>query len=178
MNLNVLIDFPYTKRYYLLHPWKWFKHLFINIKDFWLRGTKGYTYSDVWNFDSWFCSVVPPMLRHMAEYGSAYPGVEPFGTPEEWHTWLNKMADDIEHIQCDIWYDINNEYAKEYHQSFEDEFYEKEHPNVTVTFSNTMPRDEVRKLYYEKSKELNKSRQAALNAVFKEFSTHFDCLWD
>jgi len=34
MGLNVLKDYPYSKKYYLLHPWKFFKHTYCNIKDF------------------------------------------------------------------------------------------------------------------------------------------------
>lgn len=179
MNLNTLTDFPYTKRYYLIHPWAWVKELYRNIRNAWMRATKGYCYTDVWNWDSWFCSAVPPMLRHMADHGSAYPGVEPFETPEKWYSWLYEMAECIERLQYDDWIDDNNEYSKEYHQSFEDEIYEEEHTNGPhVTFSNKLPREEIRKLYYERCKELNEVRQQVLKDLGCELFSHFDKLWD
>lgn len=108
---NVLFNWNYRLSYYLIHPWKWFKELWVNLKNSWMRATKGYCYTDVWNLDSWFCSVLPPMFRHMADYGLAYPGHEPFETPEKWHQWLYEIADNIENLQYDDWLDNQNEYS-------------------------------------------------------------------
>lgn len=165
MNLNVLTDFPFTVRYYLIHPWKWFYHLGINIRDAWLRIIKGYCYRDVWNWDDWFCSIVPKMLRHMADYGSAYPGEKPFDTPEKWHKWLYETAHKIERLGYDNWMEDSNEYSKEYDASFE---------------NNWRPEkiEEIREKYYARGKEIHKTREQILENFGRDFFRYFDRLWD
>lgn len=180
MNLNVF-QWPYSKRYYLTHPWKWFSQLCGNIKGAYRRIRYGWSYCDVWNWDSWFCSVVPPMLRHMADYGMAYPGGEPFETPEKWHDWLYKMANIIERLQYDDWMEDCNEYSKDYEKTFEDDLYEKEHPNgpfLTTTFYSSSTKEEIREQYYKRCEEIHKTREQVLKNFGEEFFKHFDCLWD
>jgi len=169
MKLNVLTHFPYSKRYYLKHPWRWFRHLLINLKDFWNRGTQGWTYTDVWNWDSWFCSITPPMLRHMADEGCAYPGVEPFNTPEKWHDWLYKMADTIEHLQYDDWMDYNNEYTASYESTFALD---------GKTSANEAEKQEIRNKYYNRCMEINQTRKVFLEQFGKEFFSVLDSYWD
>ena len=164
MNLNVF-NWAWCTRYYLIRPWKWVKELFSNIRAAWMRAIKGYCYMDVWNWDDWFCSVVPPMLRHMADHGSAYPGKEPFDTPEKWHDWLYEMAHRIERLQYDDWMEDNNEYSKEYIESFENDWHSER-------------QEEIRKKYYARCEDIHKTRQQVLEDFGKEFFKHFDCLWD
>ena len=168
MNLNVLNDFAHTKRYYLTHPWKWFKEIGGSLRAAWMRATKGYCYNDIWNWDSWFCSIVPQMFRHLADYGSAYPGGEPFETPEKWHAWLYEMADTIERLQYDDWMEDCNEYSKDYEKTFEDDLYEEEHPNgpfLTTTYGSST-KEEIREKYFERLEEIHKTRGQFLKEVF------------
>ena len=171
MNLNVW-NWHYTKRYYLTHPWRWFKELWMNIKSIYYRAKYGWCYCDVWNWDDWFCSVVPPMLRHMADHGSAYPGREPFDTPEKWHDWLYEMAHKIERLSYDNWLEDNNEYSRDYEQTFEDS------PFLTTTYGSSLSKEEIRKKYYERCKEISGTRQQVLEDLGREFFKHFDALWD
>lgn len=164
MNLNVF-NWALRPSYYLIHPWKWIKELFDNIRAAWMRATKGYCYTDVWNWDDWFCSITSSMLRQMADHGCAYPGGEPFDTPEKWHKWLYEMAHKIERLGYDDWMEDNNEYSKEYIDSFENEEYLEKHK-------------EIRQKYYEQCKELHKTRQQVLEEFGKNFFKYFDCLWD
>ena len=164
MNLNVF-KWSFRSRYYLAHPWKWIKELFNNIRAAWMRATKGYCYSDCWNFDSYFCAVVPLILRHIADYGMAYPGSEPFDTPEKWHDWLYEMAHRIERLQYDDWMEDNNEYSKEYIESFENNW-------------RSERQEEIRKKYYARCQEINETRQQVLENFGKSFFKFFDCLWD
>lgn len=164
MNLNVF-NWAWRTRYYLIRPWKWVKELFSNIRAAWMRAIKGYCYMDVWNWDDWFCSVAPPMLRHMADHGSAYPGKEPFDTPEKWHDWLYEMAHRIERLQYDDWMEDNNEYSKEYIESFENDWHSER-------------QEEIRKKYYARCEDIHKTRQQVLEDFGKEFFKHFDCLWN
>jgi len=180
MDLNVF-NWAWQKRYYLTKPWKWVKELIRNIRAAWMRAIKGYCYTDVWSWDDWFCSVVPPMLRHMADHGSAYPGREPFDTPEKWHSWLYEMAHKIERLQYDNWMEDLNEYSKDYEKTFEDDAYEEEHPDgpfLTTTCDSSLSKEEIRKKYYERCVEINKTRQQALEEVFLELGRNFDYLWD
>lgn len=181
MNLNVLTDFSCSKRYYLTHPWKFIKKFFYNLRAARQRVTKGFANQDVWDFDSWFCSVVPPMLRHMANKGMAYPGKEPFDTPEKWHKWLYDMATKIERLQYDDWLNDNNEYSEDYHQTFKDEEYEENHSNgpfLTTTYGNSLTKKEIRENYHKRCKEIHETRKQVLEEFGKEFFKHFDCLWD
>ena len=164
MNLNVF-KWAWRPRYYLTKPWKWIKELFGNIRAAWMRAIKGYCYTDVWNWDDWFCSVVPPMLRHMADHGSAYPGKEPFDTPEKWHDWLYEMAHRIERLQYDDWMEDNNEYSKEYIESFENDWHSER-------------QEEIRKKYYVRCQEINETRRQVLEDFGRSFFKFFDCLWD
>ena len=164
MNLNVF-NWSYSKRYYLTHPWKWFKELWYNIKAAYRRVKYGWCYCDVWNWDDWFCSVVPPMLRHMADHGSAYPGCEPFDTQEKWHAWLHKTADTIERLGYDDWMEDMNEYSADYIASFEKDWRSEKH-------------EEIRKKYYERCAEIHKLRAEVLENFGKEFFKHFDKIWD
>ena len=180
MNLNVF-NWAWQPHYYLIKPWKWIKELIGNIRGAWMRATKGYCYTDVWNWDDWFCSVVPPMLRNMADHGSAYPGREPFDTPEKWHNWLYDMAHKIERLSYDNWMEDLNEYSKDYDQTFEDEYYKENHPNgpfLTTTYENSLTKEEIRKLYYKRYEEIAKTRSQVLEEFGKEFFKYFDCLWD
>lgn len=180
MNLNVF-RWDWRPRYYLTKPWKWIKELFSNICAAWMRAIKGYCYTDVWNWDDWFCSIVPSMLRAMADKGMAYPGGKPFDTPEKWHDWLYKMARIIERLQYDNWLEDQNEYSKDYEKTFEDDAYEEEHPDgpfLTTTYGSSLSKEEIRKKYYERCAEIHKTRQQVLEDFGKSFFKFFDCLWD
>jgi len=180
MDLNVF-KWSFRPRYYLTHPWKWIKELFNNIRAAWMRATKGYCYSDCWNFNSYFCAVVPLILRHMADYGMGYPGGEPFDTKEKWETWLHEMANKIERLDYDDWMEDLNEYSKDYEKTFEDDFYKEKHPNgpfITTTYDSSLSKEEIRKKYYERCVEIHKIRPQVLEDFGKSFFKFFDCLWD
>lgn len=156
-------SFPYATHYYLKHPWVWFKHAFRNIKDGFRRARYGWTYSDVWDMDQWIMYTFPPMLRHMADKGSAYPGHEPFETAEKWHKWLHAMADLLESGLEDK-QDECNEYYKEYMDHLFD-------PNdIRVT---EMDRD-----YYNRSQELMKDAEDNVANAMRQLGEHFYSLWD
>lgn len=161
---NSVFNYSYSKRYYLTHPWKLIKEFFQNCYHGWRRAIYGWTWEDCWNFDSWFCIVVPQLLKHLADYGCGYPG-EPFDTPEKWHDWLYEIAHRIERLQYDDWMEDNNEYSKEYLESFENDWCSER-------------QEEIRKKYYARCEEINKTRQQVLEDLGKSFFKFFDCLWD
>ena len=159
MNKYSVWHIPYNKRYLLTHPWKWFKCAWRNIRDAWRRSVYGWTYGDVWNWDNWFLHTAPSMLRYLADHGNAYPGRAPFETPERWHDWLHEMADLLETGRED-WQDKHNEYYEEYIDNI-------------ATAS-----DELRNLYWERSKELAKQGEDNVRRAMTMLGEHFYNLWD
>ena len=155
MSLNVLTNFGYSRRYYLRHPLRFLRECGQNIRNAWMRATCGWCYMDTWNVDAWFLEVMPQMLRHLAKYGSGYPGTEPFETPEKWDDWLNAMADTFESLQEENW-NSRNEYEKLYNTSVEQSL----NPDSNVQL--TMSHEDISKLYYTRMNELAEEGQALL----------------
>ena len=172
MSLNVMNWF-YTKKYYLTHPWKWFSELFQNLREAYRRVKYGWAYQDCWNMNTWMLEILPPMLRHMADHGCGYPGTEPFETPEKWNDWLHSMADVLESLQEDNW-ESQNEYKEDYFQSLEWEH----DSNNNITMTNGQDHETIAELYYMRMKELNEEWKKLLENTFMELAKHFDCLWD
>ena len=170
-------SWTYSKRYLITHPWQWFKCLWRNIKDVCMRARYGFCWSDVWNWDSWFLHVAPNMLRHMADYGSAYPGHKPFETPEKWHDWLHEMADLLE-TGNEEWQDAHNEYREEFIKHLKDDWGPTmfdEDGNIRHT-----PKEpsELSKKYRARSEELAKQGEDNVRRVMSLLGEHFYDLWD
>ncbi len=154
--INTVWTFPYRKKYYITHPWKWFSQFGRNIRSTYMRAKYGWTYSDVWNWDTWFAHTVPSMLRHMADHGSAYPGREPFDTPEKWHDWLHNIADMIE-TGTEEWQDKHNEYYEEYLEKFD---------------------EESRDLYWQRANELSEQGNRNIRYALGQIAEHYYDIWD
>ena len=159
----------YPKRYYLTHPWRWFRELGWNIRNAHRRATKGYCDIDWMNFDTWFKHIAPLMLRDMATHGHAYPGSEPFDTPEQWRSWLHRMADQI--IKCQD-EDYGNEYAKPYLDALM-----KKNTRL-FDFNKTEEDKELFEKYYNRSLEVAKEQKELFKSTMLEMLEHWDCLWD
>lgn len=179
MDLNVLKDFPYRPRYYITHPWKWFRECWINLKNAWYRMTRGYCYTDLWNIDDWFLAIFPKMLRELAEKHCAYPGVEPFETPEKWEIWLKEMADKIEYLQKDS-DEKENEYAGLFHIVMEERRkFESAGESITVTYTlNDNDFEELRTNYYRREREIAEAKHEAAKKIGTELFTYLYYLWD
>lgn len=96
------------------------------------------------------------MLRHMADYGSAYPGYEPFDTPEKWHDWLHNIADMIE-TSTEEWQDEHNEYYEKYLEKFDNNY---------------------RDLYMQRAEELAEQGEKNIRFAFENLGKYFYDLWD
>lgn len=172
MNLNVLVNFPYARHYYLTHPWKFFKHCWQNLKDAWWRVTKGYAPRDVWDLNDWFLAIMPEMLRMLANDSvGVYPGVEPFETSDKWQDWLHSVADAFDGC-TEEYIDSKNEYHDEYF----DTLMNRRH-DITTTWDSAADLRELTQLYRLREDELWEQRKVLLNDTFREFATHFDYLW-
>lgn len=156
-------------RYYLTHPWKWFKELLYNIQNAHSRMTKGYCSSDWMNFDNWFKQVASDMFRDMAMHSHGYPGSEPFDTPEKWSSWLHRISDQLR--DC-----IDEDQGNEYYQPFIDLL--MKNPQTILTREETEEERILRKKYYDRSVEVQKEHKELFEKTMKEIVEHFDCLWD
>ena len=159
MNKYTVWYMPYNKKYLITHPWQWFRCTWRNIRDAWHRSVYGWTYGDVWDWDMWFMRVVPDMLRHMANKGSAYPGHIPFETPEKWHDWLQHMAHLIETAD-ETWQDEHNEFYRDY---------------MDHIWEDNQKRFDK---YMTRANELREQGDKNVAQAFKEMGEHFHCLWD
>ena len=159
MNKYSVWYMPYNKKYLITHPWQWVRCAYRNIRDAWRRSIYGWSYGDVWDWDNWFTHVVPDMLRHMADKGSAYPGREPFDTPEKWHEWLHHIANLIESADKE-WQDAHNEFCKDYMDHIWEN--DKERFNKYMTRANEL---------YERGEE-------NIAQAFVEMGQHFHSMWD
>lgn len=176
---NSVWTWSYSTRYYLTHPWKWFRELFRNIKDMWHRSIYGWTWMDVWNLNDWLLGVLPDMLRHMADHGSAYPGTKPFDTATKWHNWLHSNADVLESLQEKNWYS-QNEYEEDFHEmSALARKVEQKHPNLTTTYDfNEQDMKNLAALYFQRGRELSEQREKLLAETGQELFKYLPLLWD
>ena len=175
MNLNIF-TWPYRKRYYLTHPWEWFRTLFRNIRAAFQRIRRGYCSYDVYDLDHWLLDILPPMLRDIAnsEIG-AYPGVEPFETPEKWKAWLLDLAARFEELQTD-WAETRNEYEEEHSKALNGARVDLAKVNGCYVHYGEIP-PELHAKWLARIQELNEEQQKATEEAFKIMSEHFYQLW-
>lgn len=153
MDLNVYkFHCDGNKRWYLRHPFRFIKDFFRARRAAKRRAKYGFDNGDVWNMDDWFCAIIPEMLRKLADDGCAYPGSGKFDTPEKWHDWLHSMADLFDAINVDP--DEENEFSKEFYG----------------TKRNDIKYQEIRELYLERMKEIDKEKKAMRASAMKAFS--------
>lgn len=167
-NLNVW-TWSYPVKFYLKKPWRWFRELKWNIQNAWQRTTKGYCYIDWANFDMWFKEIAPKMLRDMAMHGRGYPGTHPFEDPENWNSWLHRMADQITTCQDE---NEGNEYYELYMNCLMKE------PQTILAKEETDEEKELREKYYKRWLELTDEHKELFKKTMYEMLEHWDCLWD
>lgn len=172
--VNVLTDFPYRKRYYLTHPWKFFQECWWNLKAALSRATKGHAWRDSAEMDEFLLHLIPSMLRDMAN-GPAYPGIEPFETHEKWEDWCNALADVFESVQEENWEEGRNEWQEDWGIAFE---VLHSHPNLTMTHNMTQEEaKEICKCYWEREKELQSEREKIIQDAYAQLAKYHNMLW-
>lgn len=176
---NVLFNFFYTFKYYLIHPHKFLKECYHNVRAAWHRIDRGWAYTDVWNMDSWFLETIPAMLKHLANYGSAYPGHPPFETMKEWHDWLEQMALNLENCKEEN-IEKNNEFNQAYFEQIEEQqrFRTDENGNVIYFLDETENLKHLRNLYYARNEQLCSERKELIENTMNELGHNFFDLWD
>lgn len=172
--LNALNDFPYKKRYYLTHPWKFFQECWWNIEAAIARATKGHAWRDSAEMDEFLLHLIPSMLRDIAN-GHAYPGVEPFETPEKWENWCNALADVFESVQEENWSVGRNEWENKWLYAFE---ILHPHPNLTISADMSQEEaEEICKLYWEREQELWNERESIIQDAYAQLVKYHSMLW-
>lgn len=175
--------FPYRKSYYLTHPWKLFKDIYWNIRNFWHRGRYGYAYVDVWNMCDWAPRVIAEALRYLRDHSHGYPGVSPWETPEKWHDHLDYLANQFQRcadFQDFVATDERNEYKDDFEAMSERTHREyKDENGFTVWTSERTPADEeLAKKYFERAAELAKVDRMYAREVFEFFGENLGRYWD
>lgn len=177
MEKNSCWYFPYCKRYYLTHPWIWVRDLWRNFRDVRMRVQYGFTYGDIWDWDMWFLRTAPQMFRYIAEHGSAYPGHEPFETPERWHDWLNEMAGLLESGR-EEWQEKHNEYHEEYMARLMDKWKKPTEDNNGLLHARTPEKTELDNKYWNRANELAQQGEDNVRRALTCISEHFYDIWD
>lgn len=168
---------PYTKRYYLIHPIKFVKDIIQIGKDVYRRARYGWTWQDVWNWDTWFLATTPDMLDYLAEHGVAYPGKSPFETPEKWHDWLHLTAKMLR-TGSDKWQRDHNEYYEGYSQYLADNWPQPYKDENGVLHQEVPKPNDTTKKYYAHADELHKLGCENIEFAMKEIGKYFHDIWD
>ena len=161
--MKSIYKFSYSTRYLLLHPWKLFHEIKVNITNAWHRVKYGWCWIDLWNMDTYLLDILPQMLHTLAAKADGYPGREPFETPEKWTEWLNSIADRLENCTEEN-LKKQNEYSEEYMKNL---------MNHGLHEST-----ELDKKYFAREKELFAGAQKTVQECFTELGKHFYLLWD
>lgn len=160
--MNVFTFYPHAWRYYLTHPWAFFKHCFRNLKMAWQRATKGYCDYDVWCFNTSFLEIVPAIIEE--QLNSDYFGIPVGKTEAEWRGKLNEI------IRLFT-------FAREGRENE----YEFDYQNELMRFGfddDSMPENkELINNYLERKWEIEKEKAEALNKGMELFKEAFWGLW-
>ena len=153
--MNVLTYFPYTKRYYLTHPWRFFRQCWYNLYHAWERVTKGYCGLDVCEMCSFLLELIPNMLDELKENNVGYPVNM---TEEQWHSILEEMS-----------------------KLFRDAVEVDDSDNSSLAEECNKPREErnpeVIKAYWKEVEEKRDARHVSLSKGMKMLEEYFWNLW-
>lgn len=160
--MNVFTFYSYAWRYYLIHPWAFFKHCFRNFKMAWQRATKGYCDYDVGDFNMFFLKIVPAIIQEQLD--SDYFGIPAGKSETEWREKLNEI------IRLFT-------FAREGRENEYEFDYENEIRRLSFN-DNSMPRNkELIDKYFKKEQEIGKEKATALNKGMDLFKEAFWGLW-
>ena len=169
-----VFSFPYSKKYYLLHPWKWVQTFFRNFTYAYRRAVYGWTWSDCYELYDWLLTILSQMFRHLAEYSKSYPGRVPFETPEKWEDWLNSIADVLEVCQDEP----VNKYTEEFDAALDIQYKQKHEKNYSGPTISDEDLNLISQLYLEQDKENQCQQEILIKDVFNQIAEHFFDLWD
>ena len=161
---NSAFSFPFSTRYYLTHPWVWFKDMYTGLKNARMRVKYGFCWTDIWSYSEWYLQITPQMLRYLGLNSCGYPGWGKFDEPGKWSSWLLWAADELDACREEN-YEKRNEYYEEYMKQFD----------------NWKPNREVSELdrkYFAREKELAEEAEVRRKKVMEELNENFLLLYD
>jgi hypothetical protein len=178
MALNVFKDYKcWSNRYRLLHPWVIITGGWRNLKAAWQRATRGYANRDTWNLDTWLLQVLPAAIKHLAKNCHGWPATDDFPTHEDWVSFLNNLANDLEDCQDDEAENRNEyyeDYMKELMDNADEHWKRDEKGNLTYTKEQT----ELDKKYFARARELSEEQQKKLEHCFFLLSKYLRAMWN
>lgn len=163
MDMNVL-KLQGSFRFYIRHPLKFFRHIFSSLKCARLRATQGWCPGDAWEMFMWLGTVIPDMLRYMADESMTFPGDGVFDEPSKWTDWLNSVADVLEYAVSED--DNENEYREEYNRIMHDKM------------SSIKDRIDIKDLYLKREYQISEAKQRSAEDALSQIGKHFFQLWD
>lgn len=176
--------FSYRPSYYITHPWKLFKDVYWNFRNFWHRGRYGYAYVDVWNLGDWAPRVIAEAMRYLADHGHGYPGYPPWDTPERWHEFLHLFARKLQRCADFMDSEYPDDERNEYKKAFEEmcdrthREYKDERGYTVWTSERTEEDNELRDKYFKRQEELMKVDRQYAREVFAFFGENLSRWWD
>ena len=176
-------SFHYKKTHYLTHPWKWFKDLYWNWRNFWHRARYGYAYVDVWNFYNWYPHVGAEAIRYLKANHSGYPGVKPWETSKEWEEYLDYLANRLERCANSMdpcFGEERNEYKEMLDEIMRQRRKVTHNDDGTVThsFELTPEEEDIRKRYWEREKEIRNADEQYNIETYKWLAEDLSNFWD
>lgn len=179
---NVLTNFPYSKRHYLTHPWKFVRDCWINLKNAWYRITRGIAPMDLWSYDFHLQNQIPYALRWLADNSHSWPQSDEFVEFEDWHKYLLELADRWDYAFKDWMIECpdENEYAKEYHELTRKLMhYEETEEGIRRSWLEETPEYiALRDKYRKRELEIMEKYDTLQYECWLEFIDHFHHLWD
>ena len=175
--------FSYRKSYYLTHPWKWFRDLYWNARNFWHRGRYGYAYTDVWGFCEWYPRVGAEALRYLAKHNNGYPATEQWKTMKEWREYLEYLANRLQRCADSMnicFGEERNEYKDKLDEIMRETYHRRENDDGTVSTWHKLnnEQEEIRKKYWEREKEIRDADDAYNKETWRWLGEDLGHFWD
>lgn len=177
LDLNVFHSWGYSKRYYITHPHKWFRHLYLNIKHAWQRITRGYCDEDWWNLGYWLLNILPPMLDDLADNANGWPQQDGFPEFEDWQKYLRGIAANLR-----LCTEEAAEKMNEYQEAFSEnarkmrlEAPDKDGNRRAVWYDQD---EDINKKYFDRCKEISEEQAAIREDTFYQIAQSLPAMWD
>ena len=166
--LNVFNNTYYRWRY----PdcwWKNIKIFFSSFREAYQRITRGFSYCDVWDFDTYLAELMAQGLNVLADDGWGYPGDEEFPTKESWEEYLHDVSN-LFRFYLDDHY---NEYEKDWVATWENKSL------VDGLRGEKTPEErEITDKYLDREGEIEGEKYAAAQKALRMIAHVWGNLWD
>lgn len=170
--------YPYSKHYYLTHPWRLVKEFWHNLRGAYWRSKYGFAPTDVWEFGYAFLEVVPQMLKYLAENSMGYKIMKDDGNDEEnWHNHLISISNLLENARDEV-RDKKNEYYPAWKKQTLDDQFESWYDEKGYRHMKAK-NNEVVNNYLKRDRELAAEQDIMIEEALKLMAeTPLKAIWD